>query len=115
MRKEIKTRIEMISRGEVPEGYKKTKVGIIPEDWEVKRLGEVSNGKGKYGANAPAVEYTSHLPKYLRITDIDDSGRIIKKTQMSVNIDNYDEFLLSKDDLVFARTGNTTGKPYLYN
>lgn len=115
MRKEIKTRIEMISRGEVPEGYKRTKVGIIPEDWEVKRLGEVSNGKGKYGANAPAVEYTSHLPKYLRITDIDDSGRIIKKTQMSVNIDNYDEFLLSKDDLVFARTGNTTGKTYLYN
>ncbi len=115
LRKEIKTRIEMISRGEVPEGYKRTKVGIIPEDWEVKRLGEVSNGKGKYGANAPAVEYTSHLPKYLRITDIDDSGRIIKKTQMSVNIDNYDEFLLSKDDLVFARTGNTTGKTYLYN
>lgn len=115
LRKEIKTRIEMISRGEVPEGYKRTKVGIIPEDWEVKRLGEVSNGKVKYGANAPAVEYTSHLPKYLRITDIDDSGRIIKKTQMSVNIDNYDEFLLSKDDLVFARTGNTTGKTYLYN
>lgn len=41
LRKEIKTRIEMISRGEVPEGYKRTKVGIIPEDWEVKRLGEI--------------------------------------------------------------------------
>lgn len=38
---EIKTRIEMINKGEVPEGYKKTKVGIIPEDWEVKRLGEI--------------------------------------------------------------------------
>ncbi len=32
---EIKERVEMIQRGEVPEGYKKTKVGIIPEDWEV--------------------------------------------------------------------------------
>src|SRR5690606_5690690 len=31
----------MISRGEVPEGYKKTKVGIIPEDWEVCRLEEI--------------------------------------------------------------------------
>ena len=30
----IKERIEMIYRGEVPEGYKKTKVGIIPEEWE---------------------------------------------------------------------------------
>ncbi|QQY80296.1 type I restriction enzyme S subunit [Keratinibaculum paraultunense] len=49
MNAEIKTRIEMISRGEVPEGYKKTKVGIIPEDWEVKRLGELGKffrGKG---------------------------------------------------------------------
>lgn len=46
---EIKERIEMINRGEVPKGYKKTKVGIIPEEWEVKRLGEVGElfrGKG---------------------------------------------------------------------
>ncbi len=49
MNAEIKTRIEMINKGEVPEGYKETKVGIIPEDWEVKRLGEVGElfrGKG---------------------------------------------------------------------
>lgn len=43
LKAEIKTRIEMINRGEVPEGYKKTKVGgIIPEDWELKRLKEVA-------------------------------------------------------------------------
>ncbi len=41
MRKEIKERIEMINKGEVPEGYKKTKAGIIPEDWEVFRLEEI--------------------------------------------------------------------------
>jgi len=34
MRKEIKERIEMIQQREVPEGYKKTKVGIVPEDWD---------------------------------------------------------------------------------
>lgn len=33
----------MIHRGEVPKGYKKTEVGIIPEDWEVKRLKDVAN------------------------------------------------------------------------
>lgn len=43
MREDIKERIDMISRGQVPEGYKKTKVGIIPEDWEVKRLGELGD------------------------------------------------------------------------
>src|SRR5699024_3351874 len=39
----------MINKGEVPEGYKKTKVGIIPEEWEVKKLeklGSFFRGKG---------------------------------------------------------------------
>lgn len=34
MNETIKRRIEQIKRGEVPSGYKKTKVGIVPEDWE---------------------------------------------------------------------------------
>ena len=29
MREEIKQRIEQIRRGEVPEGYKKTKLGVV--------------------------------------------------------------------------------------
>lgn len=40
MREDIRERIEMIKRGEVPEGYKRTKLGIIPDDWEVKRVKE---------------------------------------------------------------------------
>ena len=27
------------------EGYKKTEVGIIPEDWEVKKIGDIVNIK----------------------------------------------------------------------
>lgn len=41
MTPQIKQRIEQIRRGEVPEGYKKTKVGIVPEKWENKKLGEL--------------------------------------------------------------------------
>ncbi len=33
MTPQIKQRIEQIRRGEVPEGYKKTKIGIVPEEW----------------------------------------------------------------------------------
>lgn len=32
---QIKERIEKIRRGEVPDGYKKTKVGVVPVEWEV--------------------------------------------------------------------------------
>lgn len=35
MREDIKERIAMIQRGEVPEGYKKTKLGIMPDSWSV--------------------------------------------------------------------------------
>ena len=41
MKAEIKKRIEVIRRGEVPEGYKRTKVGIVPEEWEEGRLQNV--------------------------------------------------------------------------
>lgn len=33
MTPEIKQRIEQMCRGEVPEGYKKEKLGIVPEEW----------------------------------------------------------------------------------
>ena len=40
MNPKIKQRIEQIRRGEVPEGYKKTKAGILPADWDFHMLGE---------------------------------------------------------------------------
>ena len=38
MTPQIKQRIEQIRRGEVPEGYKRTKVGLVPEEWEETHL-----------------------------------------------------------------------------
>ena len=41
MDKEIKERIDDINSGIIPEGYKKTKVGIVPWGWEVIKAKEV--------------------------------------------------------------------------
>ena len=55
MTPQVKQRIEQIRRGEVPEGYKKTKVGVVPNDWKENRLShylKVNNDKNvdlKYG------------------------------------------------------------------
>ncbi len=38
MNEVVKRRIEQIKRGEVPAGYKKTTVGIVPEEWEIHSL-----------------------------------------------------------------------------
>lgn len=40
MTPEIKHRIEKIRHGNVPDGYKKTKAGILPSDWDVYMLGD---------------------------------------------------------------------------
>lgn len=86
----------------------------IPEGWSVKKLGEVCIKKGQYGANAPAVPYNCSLPTYLRITDIDEDGQYSILNRASVDISDYKNYLLKKGDIVFARTGATTGKTYLY-
>lgn len=41
MREDIRERIELIKCGKVPEGYKKTKLGIIPKDWEIVQVKDV--------------------------------------------------------------------------
>lgn len=99
----------------IPEGYKKTEVGVIPEEWEVKSLGECLEEKPCYGINGAAVQYTENLPSYIRITDISEQGRFIKKNRTSVICDDASKYQLKENDIVFARTGASTGKSYLYN
>ena len=41
MTQEIKQRIEQIRRGEVPEGYARTELGIIPKEWTELLIGDV--------------------------------------------------------------------------
>ena len=40
MTSKIKQRIEQIRYGNVPDGYKKAKAGILPADWDVHMLGD---------------------------------------------------------------------------
>ena len=99
----------------IPSGYKPSPLGPIPEDWEVKRLGYLCENKGDYGLNAPATDYSVNLPTYLRITDIDDNGNFIHSAKKSVDNLSAKEYYLKDGDIVFARTGATVGKTYLYD
>ena len=99
----------------LPQGYKNSPIGIIPKEWELKRLGSLCINNGDYGLNAPATDYSVDLPTYLRITDIDDNGKFIHINKKSVNSPMVNEYYLKEGDIVFARTGATVGKTYLYN
>lgn len=99
----------------IPQGYKATALGIIPQEWEVTRLEDLCHNQGDYGINAPATDFSNELPTYLRITDIDDDGKFIIANKASVNNPNSRSYHLKDGDIVFARTGATVGKTYLYN
>lgn len=78
-------------------------------------LGEISIGKGQYGIGASAVDYSDDLYTYLRITDINDDGTLKYVDLKSVNDDKASQYILQPNDIVFARTGNSTGRNYFYD
>jgi type I restriction enzyme S subunit len=104
----------MSAREAVRPGYKQTEVGVIPEDWEVSTMGDCLSVPPGYGINAPAVAYSSQLPRYIRITDISEDGRFAQANPVSVNSPWSGNYLLDDGDLLFARTGASVGKSYLY-
>ena len=83
--------------------------------WEQRKLGELSRSF-EYGLNAAAKEYDGQN-KYLRITDIDDTSRQFVSadiTSPDANLAEADNYRLSDGDVLFARTGASVGKTYLY-
>jgi len=80
-----------------------------------KNLSDFSIGKGTYGISASAVGKDDNLPTYLRITDINDDGTINFASLKSVDRSDADKYRLQPNDIVFARTGGSTGRSYFYD
>ena len=78
-------------------------------------MGELSKSF-EYGLNVAAKEFDGKN-KYIRITDIDDeSHNFINDdlTSPNINLSNADNYKLSQGDILFARTGASVGKSYIY-
>ena len=83
----------------------------IPDSWKWVRWGDLSESI-QYGYNAPA-QSTGRI-KMVRISDIQE-GKVLWETVPFCNIqeDEIPNYLLKKNDILFARTGGTVGKSYL--
>jgi type I restriction enzyme S subunit len=95
--------------------YKQTEVGLIPKDWTVNSLNTLLNENPKYGVGASAVDFDYNLPTYLRITDIDEDGKLLPSGLKSVNHPESHNYFLKEGDVVLARTGASVGKSYKYD
>lgn len=83
--------------------------------WEQRKLGSIA-ASFDYGLNAAATEYDGKN-KYLRITDIDDATHEFLKSDLTTPLADLAisaDYLLEEGDLLFARTGASVGKTYLY-
>jgi type I restriction enzyme S subunit len=81
--------------------------------WKNTSLGKVS-GKPAYGMNAAACKFDGKH-KYIRITDISDQERAYRpKPLTSPEPPISADYALRAGDIVFTRTGASTGKSYLY-
>lgn len=87
----------------------------LPADWEVRPLGALARGPGRYGSSAPGQAFHVDWPRYVRITDIGDEGRLRDGSLASLPPADAAPFRLQEGDLLFARTGATVGKSYLYD
>jgi len=73
MKPEIKERIEDINKGIVPKGYKTSKLGVIPEDWDVKHFEDVA-------VINPSKENLdeNEIVSFITMSDVSDDAKLIR-------------------------------------
>jgi type I restriction enzyme S subunit len=86
-----------------------------PMGWKLEPLGKLSLDGPQYGANASSLDWKEGMPRYVRITDIQEDGSLSDEGVCSIDMDNWEQYRLEIGDLLFARSGNTVGKTYLYD
>lgn len=97
----------------VPKLRFKREDGTDYPEWRGTSFGETCSGF-EYGMNTAACDYDG-ANKYIRITDIDDtSRRYLSENAVSPKGNMQDKYIVNPNDILFARTGASVGKAYLY-
>ena len=116
LRKETITRA--ITRGLSPGTRTKPSgtewLGAIPAHWAAPCLKRALREPLTYGLNEAAELEDRDLPRYLRITDFDQDGSLREDTFRSLPREVAREALLQPNDVLFARSGATVGKTFMF-
>ena len=96
----------------IPEGYKQTEVGVIPEDWRIHEFGELVNYIKGYPFKSS--EYTNDGIRVIRVSDttrdsIADKNAVFVTSNSSIK---YKKWKLKESDLIFTTVGS---KPPMYD
>ena len=89
-------------------------IGEIPEEWQILPLKYILKYPLQYGATETGEDYVDGYPRYIRITDIDSNNNLKEENQKYLNFKDASPFILNDGDILFARSGATVGKTFLY-
>lgn len=78
--------IEQINSGIIPEGYKKTKVGIVPVEWATEKISSFCDVVNGGTPNTDISEYWNGNIFWCTPTDITNSGKYIDKTDKKITL-----------------------------
>jgi type I restriction enzyme S subunit len=89
---------------EIKKGFKKTKIGLIPKDWEVKRLGDLIDGKITNGYSP--VTSNKKTGKWILTLSALTGDNIDFKERKSAPLDNkkLNNYELQKGDFLISRS-----------
>ena len=84
------------------------------KQWSESRLKNLLAIPLSYGLNVSSEDDREDWPRYIRITDFDDYDHLNERTFKSLPMSIAEPALLKDGDLLFARSGATAGKTFLY-
>lgn len=90
-------------------------IGDIPEHWNTSKLKYLLESPLQYGSNEAGNPFLENAPRYIRITDITTDGNLKSENAQYLDLKLAYPFILSEGDVLFARSGATVGKTFLYH
>ena len=91
--------MELINKNQVPEGYKKTEIGVIPEDWEVKQIHQIIEVDPENLTSKTDPDYEF---KYISLEDVDNGCLCNYSNQIFSQAPSRARRILRYQDILFA-------------
>jgi len=103
MNQSIKNRIKQLKSGQIPKGYCKSAIGIIPEDWEIKKINAISE------VNPKSQELKNEF-LYIDLESVVNGKLVNENIIKKHNAPSRAQRILEKNDIIFQLV-----RPYQQN
>ncbi|MFN9871540.1 MAG: restriction endonuclease subunit S [Cyanobacteriota bacterium] len=92
---------------ELKPGYKQTEVGVIPEDWDVRRLSDLAKIRSGIAKNANTSLCNPVTVPYLRVANVQDGFLDLGEvSSISIGRDDLERYLLRSGDVLMNEGGD---------